>query len=162
MDKNKVGKVLKIDETSNDESIIKISSKDDQLPKVLSIVKSGFVNPAPIIQAIRRFVDSSLKDEKKYKAIYEILNKNYPKIKNIKEGENIIKNKDFLDEALKTVEAMNKTYLYFQGPPGVGKTHTAAFIIIELLKKSKKIGITANSHKVIFNLLKKIEFEWSN
>ena len=46
---------------------------------------------------------------------------------------NIIKNKDFLDEALKTVEAMNKTYLYFQGPPGVGKTHTAAFIIIELL-----------------------------
>ena len=132
LDKNKVGKVLKIDETSNDESIIKISSKDDQLPKVLSIVKSGFVNPAPIIQAIRRFVDSSLKDEKKYKATYEILNKNYPKIKNIKEGENIIKNKDFLDEALKTVEAMNKTYLYFQGPPGVGKTHTAAFIIIEL------------------------------
>ncbi len=157
LDKNKVGKVLKIDETSNDESIIKISSKDDQLPKVLSIVKSGFVNPAPIIQAIRRFVDSSLKDEKKYKPTYEILNKNYPKIKNVKEGENIIKNKDFLDDALKTVEAMNKTYLYFQGPPGVGKTHTAAFIIIELLKKSKKIGITANSHKVIFNLLKKIE-----
>jgi|ETNmetMinimDraft_20_1059909.scaffolds.fasta_scaffold04374_3 uncharacterized protein len=157
LDKNKVGKVLKIDESRNDESIIKISSKDELLPKVLSIVKSGFVNPAPIIKAIRRFVDSSLKDEKKYKATYEILNKNYPKIKNIKEGENIIKDKDFLDEALKTVEAMDKTYLYFQGPPGVGKTHTAAFIIIELLKKSKKIGITANSHKVIFNLLKKIE-----
>ena len=96
LDKNKVGKVLKIDENSNDESIIKISSKDELLPKVLSIVKSGFVNPAPIIKAIRRFVNSSLKDEKKYKATYEILNKNYPKIKNIKEGENIIKDKDFL------------------------------------------------------------------
>ena len=52
---------------------------------------------------------------------------------------------------------MNNTYLYFQGPPGVGKTHTAAYIILELLKKSKKVGITANSHKVIFNLLSKIE-----
>ena len=52
---------------------------------------------------------------------------------------------------------MNKSYLYFQGPPGVGKTYTAGFIILELLKKSKKIGITANSHKVIFNLLKQIE-----
>ena len=95
LDKNKVGKVLKIDESRNDESIIKISSKDALLPEVLSIVKSGFVNPAPIIKAIRRFVNSSLKDEKKYKATYEILNKNYPKIKNIKEGENIIKDKDF-------------------------------------------------------------------
>ena len=52
---------------------------------------------------------------------------------------------------------MDNSYLYFQGPPGVGKTHTAAYIIIELIKKSKKIGITANSHKVIFNLLDKIE-----
>ena len=52
---------------------------------------------------------------------------------------------------------MLNSYLYFQGPPGVGKTYTAAFIIIELLKKSKKIGITAQSHKIIFNLLKKIE-----
>ena len=52
---------------------------------------------------------------------------------------------------------MDNSYLYFQGPPGVGKTHTAAYIIIELIKKSKKIGITANSHKVIFNLLNKIE-----
>ena len=52
---------------------------------------------------------------------------------------------------------MDKTYLYFSRPTAVGKTHTAGFIIIELLRKSKKIGITANSHKVIFNLLKKIE-----
>ena len=42
---------------------------------------------------------------------------------------------------------MQNTYLYFQGPPGVGKTFTAAYIIKELLKKSKKIGISANSHK---------------
>ena len=59
------------------------------------------------------------------------------KIKNIKEGESIIKDDDFLKESFKAVENMNNSYLYFQGPPGVGKTYTAAFIVIKLLKKSK-------------------------
>jgi uncharacterized protein len=156
LDENKVGKVLKIDDSNNNENIIKIRSLEE-LPKTLSIITDGFVNSKPIINAIRRFIISAAKGEKKYNATYEILKKNYPKIKNIKEGENIIKDDDFLKESFQAVENINNSYLYFQGPPGVGKTYTAAFIIIELLKKSKKIGITANSHKVIFNLLKKIE-----
>jgi len=156
LDENKVGRVLKIDDINNNENTIKIRSKEE-LPKILSIITEGYVDSSPIINAIRRFVDSASKDAKKYNATYEILKKNYPKIKNIKEGENIIKDGDFLKESLKAVKDMNNSYLYFQGPPGVGKTYTAAFIIIELLKKGKKIGITAQSHKIIFNLLKKIE-----
>ena len=42
---------------------------------------------------------------------------------------------------------MNKSYLYFQGPPGVGKTYTAGFISLELLKKSKKIPEWTNKNK---------------
>ena len=152
----RVGKVLSIDESKKDENIIEISSSKD-LPETLSIAKGEFYDHKVIIDAIRRFVKSAVKGEKKYKATYELLKKNYPKIKNIKEGETIIKEGDFLKESFKTVESMQNSYLYFQGPPGVGKTHTAAYIIIELIKKSKKIGITANSHKVIFNLLNKIE-----
>ncbi|MDC0054427.1 TM0106 family RecB-like putative nuclease [Candidatus Pelagibacter sp.] len=153
---NKIGKVLKIDDTNNNENTIKIRSKEE-LPKNLSIITDGFVPSIPIINAIRRFVNSAVKGEKKYNATYDILIKNYPKIKNLKEGENIIKDGDFLKESLKAVKDLNNSYIYFQGPPGVGKTYTAAFIIIELLKKGKKIGITAQSHKIIFNLLHKIE-----
>ncbi|MDB9795885.1 TM0106 family RecB-like putative nuclease [Pelagibacteraceae bacterium] len=156
LDTYAVGKVLSIDESKKDENIIEISSTKD-LPEILSIAKGDFYDHNKIIDAIRRFVASAITGEKKYKATYEILKKSYPKIKNIKEGEVIIKEGDFLKESFKTVESMENSYLYFQGPPGVGKTHTAAYIIIELIKKSKKIGITANSHKVIFNLLTKIE-----
>ena len=152
----RVGKVLSIDESKKDENIIEISTSKD-LPKILSVAKDEYINTSVIIDAIRKFAESAAKGEKKYKATYEILKKNYPKITNIKEGETIIKEGDFLKESFKTVESMDNSYLYFQGPPGVGKTHTAAYIIIELIKKSKKIGITANSHKVIFNLLNKIE-----
>lgn len=40
-----------------------------------------------------------------------------------------------------------------QGPPGTGKTFTGARMICELVRLGKKVGVTANSHKVIRNLL---------
>ena len=44
-----------------------------------------------------------------------------------------------------------------QGGPGSGKTFYTANAIVELLKKNKKIAVSANSHKVIHNLLERIE-----
>ena len=43
--------------------------------------------------------------------------------------------------------------LPIQGPPGAGKTFTGAQMICELVRLGKKVGITANSHKVIRNLI---------
>ena len=40
-----------------------------------------------------------------------------------------------------------------QGPPGAGKTVTGAQMICELVRQGKTVGITANSHKVIRNLI---------
>jgi predicted RecB family nuclease len=43
-----------------------------------------------------------------------------------------------------------------QGPPGAGKTYTGARMICALARDGKRIGITANSHKVIRNLLDEV------
>jgi uncharacterized protein len=43
-----------------------------------------------------------------------------------------------------------------QGPPGSGKTHQAALLICELLGQGKRVGVTANSHAVIKNVLKRV------
>jgi uncharacterized protein len=43
--------------------------------------------------------------------------------------------------------------LPIQGPPGAGKTFTGARMICELVRRGWKVGITANSHKVIRNLI---------
>ena len=40
-----------------------------------------------------------------------------------------------------------------QGPPGSGKTFTGARMIVELVKRGKRVGVSAVSHKVIDNLL---------
>ena len=43
-----------------------------------------------------------------------------------------------------------------QGPPGSGKTYQAARMIYGLLMQGKRVGVTANSHAVIKNLLERV------
>jgi predicted RecB family nuclease len=49
--------------------------------------------------------------------------------------------------------AVNGSVLPVQGPPGTGKTFLGARMIVALLRAGKRVGITANSHRVITGLL---------
>jgi predicted RecB family nuclease len=61
-----------------------------------------------------------------------------------------------LEAALRISKVMKPGVLAIQGPPGTGKSFTAANMICEFVRAGKKVGITANSHKVIRNLLDKV------
>jgi uncharacterized protein len=52
--------------------------------------------------------------------------------------------------------ALDHSVLPIQGPPGAGKTFTGSQMICELVRKGRKVGITAVGHKVIANLLEKV------
>ena len=58
-----------------------------------------------------------------------------------------------LNAALRIASRGGFGVLPIQGPPGAGKTYTAARMICELVRRGRRVGITANSHKVITNLL---------
>jgi uncharacterized protein len=58
-----------------------------------------------------------------------------------------------VDEARRLALQLDEGVLPIQGPPGAGKTYTAARMICGLLLEGKKVGITAVSHKVIRKLL---------
>ena len=58
-----------------------------------------------------------------------------------------------LDAALRIVGKPDFGVLPIQGPPGSGKTYTGGRLICELVRSGARVGITANSHKVIVNLL---------
>lgn len=61
-----------------------------------------------------------------------------------------------LDAGLRIASHLEGGILPIQGPPGTGKTYTGARMICRLVERGKKVGITANSHKVIRNLLDKV------
>ncbi len=58
--------------------------------------------------------------------------------------------------ALRIAPRLNGGVLPIQGPPGAGKTYIGARMICALVKSGSKVGITANSHKVIRNLLNEV------
>jgi uncharacterized protein len=58
-----------------------------------------------------------------------------------------------LEAARRLAVALDTGALAIQGPPGSGKTHTGARMIVSLVQAGKRVAVSANSHKVINNLL---------
>ncbi|HEV3234948.1 MAG TPA: TM0106 family RecB-like putative nuclease [Candidatus Dormibacteraeota bacterium] len=58
-----------------------------------------------------------------------------------------------LDAAIRLGLGIRGSYLPIQGPPGSGKTWTAARMIVALVDDHKRVGVAATSHKVISNVL---------
>ena len=58
-----------------------------------------------------------------------------------------------LDAVRRIAPGLDRSVLPVQGPPGSGKTYTGARMILDLLARGQRVGVTANSHKVISNLL---------
>jgi predicted RecB family nuclease len=56
-------------------------------------------------------------------------------------------------DAQRVCRNLDHSILPIQGPPGSGKTYLGAELVIDLVRNGKKVGIVANSHKVIRNLL---------
>ena len=54
-----------------------------------------------------------------------------------------------LDAVRRIAPGLDGAVLPVQGPPGSGKTHTGARMILDLLARGQRVGVTANSHKAI-------------
>ena len=55
--------------------------------------------------------------------------------------------------ATRLVLALDRSTLAIQGPPGTGKTYAGAQMALALVRAGRTVGITANSHAVIGNML---------
>jgi predicted RecB family nuclease len=60
------------------------------------------------------------------------------------------------EAAQRIILGLAGSYLPIQGPPGSGKTFTAASAILELVEEGRTVGITAPSHAVIRNLIDEV------
>jgi hypothetical protein len=61
-----------------------------------------------------------------------------------------------LAAAVRIARNLDRSVFPVQEPPGPGKTYTGARMICALAREGKTVGITANSHKVIRNLLDQV------
>jgi uncharacterized protein len=60
------------------------------------------------------------------------------------------------DAAARLAPRLRGGCLAVQGPPGSGKTWTGAALVVDAVRRGKRVGITAQSHKAIGNLLESV------
>lgn len=148
----------KIHELNEAQCIVKISTDKNEkpLPEKLSIGISDTIDSSIIRSAIYRFANHLINTPQTPHVAAELLAGNPPRIKGKARGENIVTDNLF-DDTVAAISNLDHSYLFIQGPPGSGKTHICSRIIVELIKRGYKIGVSSNSHHAIHNLLSKIE-----
>jgi uncharacterized protein len=95
-------------------------------------------------------------DSLPYRAAKDLLMKRGPRLLHPQAGKLLEEGEDVVDGSVRIASQMKSTVLGIQGPPGSGKTHTGAMMILRLVQQGKRIGVTAPSHKVILNLFQKM------
>ncbi|MFI0432693.1 MAG: TM0106 family RecB-like putative nuclease [Candidatus Nanopelagicales bacterium] len=61
---------------------------------------------------------------------------------------------DFVAAITSAVRRLDRSYVAVQGPPGTGKTYTGARVIMNLVEDGWKVGVVAQSHAVVENMLR--------
>ena len=153
---NSAGKITDID-YSEKIVTIKRGMKPGLLPKILSIGPGTPIPTKKLNQNTYNFIDDMISTNQKYHALKDILHRKPPNIKNINRGDNLLSSDQFDVEIPKLLDNIKNSYLYIQGPPGTGKTQQATTAIVHLLSQNKKIAVTGLSHKVIHNLLGRVD-----
>ena len=136
---------------------IKRTASKGPLPKTFSVGPGRPIDNDPLCEAIYRYAADVLAGKNHYPALRDILSKSAPRIKGQRIGAAIAQGSDLVAATTDAVAELDNSYLFIQGPPGAGKTYTSAHVIVELIRRGKKVGVSANSHKAIHNLLKMIE-----
>jgi hypothetical protein len=106
-------------------------------------------------RAIGRVADAVVAHRPDYAAVQALLARDLPRLRGSTAGAPI-QTLD-LDAQKAIVSGLDGSYLFIQGPPGSGKTWTGARLAVSLMAAGKRVGVAANSHKAINNLLKEVE-----
>ncbi len=155
---NDVKRLGTIHSLDNEAGLISLKTTRDSLRESCSITLFPFHNNISLKEALFRFADSIIDRTNRYPAIITFLKREKPQLKNQLPNTPIIDNNESIIEAsINAVENLQNSYLFIQGPPGAGKTHTSSQIIISLINSGKRVGVSSNSHKAINNLLTSIE-----
>ena len=137
---------------------------NDPMPAEDSGASSESAEPSDPSRTLPSVLDAAASLTGVESASADLLFRRVPRLKknalNAKNAENLPPEVDFPTSDLPTVDAvhaavraLDHSYVAVQGPPGAGKTFLASHVIARLVAEGAKVGVGAQSHAVIENLM---------
>ena len=128
----------------------------------LEVVKSGVLQ-ASLVRLATDVASNGFPPDSPRRAAFDLLRRSPPRLETPVSQPNpqgpdspaslVAPGETPLEAVRRVARQLDRSILPVQGPPGSGKTHTGAQAILDLLADGQRVGVTANSHKVISNLL---------
>ena len=151
-----VGTIVSLDDEHGALEIRRGSTQPAPTPR--SLIPCDFVTPRPKPESLqrlaRRVLEHGIEGPGEHRAARDLLKRSPPRFG---KEQPLLRDVEAAEEAARQlVAAIDESYLAIQGPPGSGKSTVGAQMIVDLVVCGRRVGVTANSHKVIGALLEKV------
>jgi predicted RecB family nuclease len=153
------GSILALDDEVNLLEF-KTTASIDGARDVRELIPSGPPPTKEQRKALARIAGSFLEGKLAgaHPATYDLLSNGDPRVHDRDAASNGLQPQYVTAETVSAVvSALDRSYLFIQGPPGSGKSTIGSRVICDLLASGKRVAVTAMSHKAIHNLLDKVE-----
>ncbi|MCY3783917.1 MAG: TM0106 family RecB-like putative nuclease [Chloroflexi bacterium] len=152
-----VGEVVAVDDRAG---LVKLRATSSRTaPAPTSLIPHEHVRPGPKPPSLWNFaawvIEFGIDAPGPYRAARDLLLRRPPRVGQAEGAPLARDGEDAQDAARRLVQTLDESYLAIQGPPGSGKSTVGAEMIVDLVEAGKRVGVTANSHKVIGELLEK-------
>ena len=126
-----------------------------------SLIPTKPIGAGPMPTALLRIADhviaNGIEGDGPFRAARDLLMPRSPRVAGVETGTALVRpGEDLVDAAQRIAIGLEDTVLPIQGPPGTGKTYTGARMIVELIRQRRRVGVAAQSHKAITNMLEAI------
>ena len=137
---------------------LRLGSKNPA-PTPASLIPFELFRPEPKPESVQRLarwvIEHGIEAPGEQRAARDLLMRRPPRAGQPAGGALARGGEDAQEAARRLVLGLDESYLAIQGPPGSGKSTVGARMIVDLVAAGKRVGVTANSHKVIGELLEK-------
>lgn len=128
-------------------------------PTPTALIPHDYFRPQPKPESLQRLarwvIEHDIDASGEYLASRDLLMHRSPRFGQAVGQSLAREGEDAQEAARRLVLALDQSYLAVQGPPGSGKSTVGAQMIVDLVAAGKRVAVTANSHKVIGELLEK-------
>ena len=150
------GTVVALDEVAGTIDLKRGNAKAENHPRAL--IPGKPFGTEPMRGALGRVADAvlagAIEAEGPFQAARDLLLRRPPRLRDAGPAESLVQAGETpLVAARRIAPQLDRTVFPIQGPPGTGKTFTGARMIVDLVAAGKRVGITAQAHRAISNLL---------